>query len=157
MYLIGIFVLCFSGVGLAAVFLKRAEANLTRSKALLEFVSFVRSSVENYSMTLSEIFESCPSELLNDCGYPMPEEAPNGLWDFFELCDVDDSRIKSILADFSREFGKNYRYRQSELCGICVDRLRARIGELEGSLPERRRVIIGVCAACTLILLLLLM
>ena len=154
---IGIAALLTGGLGVAYVLLKASSLVVFQSKALLEFVLLVRNSVENYSMSVSEILNSVPNTLMRDCGYSEEHDKPNSLSSFFEHSDIKDLRIKAIVSDFSREFGKSYRSRQSELCGICVERLRLRIGELEREMPKRRKMIISVCIACALILVLLLL
>lgn len=155
--MLGIIILCFSGIGLAGVLLRRLSFTLSQAKALLEFVFLVRNSVENYSMPLAAIFERCPRELLETCGYRYPDRVPHSLSEFFLLCEIRDVCIGSVLDDFSSDFGKNYRARQSESCDACIERLRKRVGELEAALPDRRKAVVAVAGAGTLIIALLLL
>lgn len=154
---IGVFLLCLGGIGIADALLKALRRGISRTKALLGFVLYVRDSVENYAMPISEIFEGCDVGMLRECGWLKEEGTPCELSAFFEECDINDRQVRAILSDLSREFGKSYRARQSELLGICVERLRARVAQLETELPQRRKLAVGACVGGTLILLLLLL
>lgn len=150
------FALCLSGMGVTSVLLERARLSVIRSGALLELLLGVRNAVENYSMPVSEILARCPCELLERCGYPIKNGIPQSFASLFSSCDISDVQSRSLVERFARDFGKDYRQRQSELCDVCIDGLRKRSAELEMQLPQKRKMIIGVCTACTAIVLLML-
>lgn len=154
---LGIALIVLSGIG-AALFLSHcAEERAVRVRALLELTMYVRNSVEHYSITASEIARGCDGELLRRIGYPESAERPAALCDIADRSDVPDMAARSAFLDMVRGFGREYRGRQAELCGICEQILRERAEELEAKLPSVKRTVICVCVSITLVLVILLL
>ena len=101
--------LLFSGVGVASFLVKEAENALFRTRAWLELVRWIRSAVDNYSMSVSEMLSSCDRELLWRLGYPVNECIPESFFDIVEATDIPDRASREAVECFLADFGKNYR------------------------------------------------
>lgn len=157
MKILGILMLLFSGVGIAFFLIEQARYVLSRTQAWLEFVRLVRSSVDNYSMSASEILRACTPELWQRLGYPEDDGTPESFDAVVALSDIPDRESREAIESFFGDFGRSYRAEQVLRCDECIDKLRAREKYLVKQLPIKKRIILSVslCAtACALILLL---
>ena len=155
--MLGIVALLFSGIG-AAFFVSREEdKKLLRTRAWIEFVMFVRSSVEGYSLPISKILESCDAEIIARLGYPNGELPPKSLSELVERVDIPDEESGEAVRGFLRDFGKNYREYQISRCDDCIGRLCEREKILANQLPSKKKVIFAVslCATAAVVILLL--
>ena len=155
--ILGIAILLFSGGGIAVFLSKEEDIKLLRTRAWIEMMIFVRSSVDSYAMTASEILASCDRELLLRLGYPITDDAPQSLSGLFESVGVPDRESGEALRSFFGDFGKNYREYQVSRCDDCIRRLREREAELSNGIAAKKKVIfaISLCAAAAVVILLL--
>ena len=154
--ILGIAILLFSGGGIAVFLSKEEDIKLLRTRAWIEMMIFVRSSVDSYAMTASEILASCDKGLLQRLGYG-EEIAPQSLSGLFESVGVPDRESGEALRSFFGDFGKNYREYQVSRCDDCIRRLREREAELSSGIAAKKKVIfaISLCAAAAVVILLL--
>ena len=156
MQIVGIILILVSGVGAAWVLLQGQKRELESAEAVLELLLYVKTAVDTYSMTASEMLRSCNSDIVRKMGYS-GEEPPSSFLQLLEASEISDGTVRDIFSDFARSFGKNYRRRQSEDCSLAIERLRVRVSELEKALPVRRRMIVSICISVSLILVILLL
>ena len=154
---LGILILIFSGSGIAFSLLENARGALSRTQAWLEFMRLIRSWVDNYSMSATEILRSCDAELLLRLGYPENADAPESLDGLVAASDIPDGETREAVEAFFEDFGKSYRGEQVLRCNECIDKLRAREAYLTEQLPLKRKIIVSVslCATAVAIILLL--
>lgn len=153
----GIVLILLSGAGAVFSLLGSLENKVRCVKALVELTVYVKSSVENYSMSVSEILRGCDRALLTRIGYPEGADIPRSLVELLEGSDITDDAARGAFCELAVDFGRNYRQQQTRQCELCIDALRKRAAELEAALPARRKMIISVCASAALILVILLL
>ncbi len=156
MQIFGMILILFSGVGAAFVLLQGQRRELESAEAVLELLLYVKTAVDTYLMTASELLRSCNGDILRKIGYSS-EKPPESFLELMEASDIPDETVRDIFFDFAKGFGKNYRRRQSEDCALAIEKLRLRVGELEKALPVRRRMIVSICISVSLILVILLL
>ena len=156
MKILGIVILLFSGLGIAVFLSKEEDRKLLRTRAWIEFVVFVRSSVDSYAMSASKILEACDRGILMRLGYS-DCEFPQSLSELAQSADIPDQESGEAVRAFFRDFGKNYREYQVSRCDDCIRRLREREATLAGRIPAKKKVIFAVslCATAAVVILLL--
>ena len=145
------------GLGISFLLVRDEETKISRTSALLEFSIFLKDSVENYSMSASEILRSCDERLLERCGYETGAELPKTFLDFVSKIDVPDSESRRAVDSLVRDFGSCYRREQVDKCERCISALRKREDSMVRAFPIRKKVIISVCVCASLVLLILLL
>lgn len=153
---LGALLIFLSAVFLSGALLERERERAARVGALASFVEYVRTAVENYSMSASEILRSADAELLRGCGYLL-DEVPENLAKMCEACVIEDGESKRIFFELAADFGKNYRERQSERCSECARALRQRYESIRAELGTRKKLISALCICIALALIILLL
>ena len=157
MKILGIAILLFSGIAMAVSLSKEEDKKLLRTRAWIELIILVRSSVDSYSMSVSEILAACDRRLLSRLGYPDEASAPRSLSALVQSVDIPDGESADAVRDFLSDFGKNYREYQVSRCDDCIGKLRKRESVLALQTPAKKKVIFAVslCAAAVVVILLL--
>ena len=149
-------IILLGGLGISLLLVRDEEIKLSRTSALLEFAVLLKNSVENYSMSISEILRFCDKGILERCGYE-DDGLPMTLLDFASKIDVPDSESKRAVDSLVKDFGSSYRQEQVDKCERCISALRKREDSMARALPIRKKVIISVCVCSSLVLLILLL
>ena len=157
MRILGMILICLSGIGTAFCLVERERVCLDRSRALLELLTVTRELIDGYALPVSEILCRCDRELLLRCGYPEDAEIPADFSRVSELCDIPDAQSLEALRRFALEFGRSSRREQLERCTVAIDTVRARCGAIEERLPVRRRLAVGLCLSLAAVLIILLL
>ena len=157
MKILGVAIVLFSGMAIAVALSKEEDKKLLRTRAWIELLILVRSSVDGYSMSASEILASCDRRLLSRLGYPDCELVPQSLSALAQSVDIPDREIADAVSDFLSDFGKNYREYQVSRCDDCIGKLRERETALALQIPAKKKVVFAVslCAAAAVVILLL--
>ena len=157
MKLLGIAALLFSGAGISFFLAREEDIKLLRTRAWLELVLLVRSSVESYSLSISKILSRCDSGLLLRLGYPEWRTAPQSLIEIADNVVIPDRESEEAVMSFLGDFGKNYREYQVSRCDDCIRKLQERERLLSGQVLAKKKVIFAVslCAVAALVILLL--
>lgn len=156
MKIVGMILLCLSGLWLASVLIDREKKRVRCVASLVKLVENTKRAVENYSMTASEILLSCGEALIRDCGYS-GEELPQNFFEMSRGCEIGDEESERIFFEFSQDFGKNYRERQTEKCEDCALKLRLREEHLAEQLAVRKKLIFCGCISLSLVAVILLL
>ena len=157
MEILGIVLILLSAAGAIFSLLGRIDGELDGLKALTELIGYVKMSVENYSMSASEILRRCDVGLLERLGYPKGAPRPSGFSELYENSYVADRTAREAFGSFAADFGKSYRLEQTRQCQSFAELLRVRVSELEAALPARRKMIISLCTSAALALVILLL
>ena len=143
------------GMGIVVFLIRDEEAKAARISAFLEFVIFLKESVSNYSMPISDILKTCDRGLLERCGYDVQLDiTPQRLCSECRLPDDDSEHsFKSLMKDF----GSSYRQSEVEKCERCIESLRKREEDMRSQLPKRKKLItcVGISAVALVLILLL--
>lgn len=153
----GIIFVLLSGLGLAAFLTHGADGRLICAKAALELMTYVKASVENYSMPAAEILRERHKDIVDRLGYHGGEEPPQSFTEMCKGCEISDPAVREILLEFAEGFGKNYRRQQSEDCQRALEKLCLRVSELERELPGKKKMIFSICISVSLVLIILLL
>lgn len=153
----GIILVLLSGIGVAAFLVRGEDSRLVCARTALGLMAYVKSSVDNYSTTASEILRERYEDIVDGLGYPEGKEAPKSFIEMCEGCEMSDSTVRDILIEFAQGFGKHYRREQSEDCQITLEKLRFRVSQLEKELPGRKKMIFSICISVSLVLIILLL
>lgn len=151
----GIILVLLSGIGSAAFLVGGENRRLLCAKTALALIVYVKSSVDNYSMTASEILTERHEDLVVGLGYPEEKGPPTSFMEMCELCEISDPAVSEILLEFAQGFGKHYRREQSEDCQRTLEKLRFRVSVLEKELPGRKKMIFSICLSVALVLVIL--
>ncbi len=154
--MIGIVLLCLSGLWLSRLLIKREEEKVRCVSSLVHLMESAKTAVENYSMTASQILSSVGEDLIRACGY-RASFLPKSFLEMSENCDIADEESRNAFCEFSRDFGKNYRSAQAKKCEECLTRLKIRESELAEQLIPKKRLIRSVCISLSLLAVILLL
>ena len=157
MAIAGIVLLLFSGIGIAFILSREADLSLSRTRAIIELLSFTRNSVGMYSMSASEILQAFGAEKIRKCGYPDENAFPQSFFEMSENCVIPDAECRDTFLNFSRGFGQGYRQQEVQRCEEYIERLRKKESEQASALAAKKKMIFGVSIGATLILLILLL
>lgn len=156
MKIVGMILLCLSGLWLASALIGRAEKRVRCVASLAKLVENAKRAVENYSMTASEILLSCGEELIRACGY-CRVELPQSFLEMSRGCEIGDEESRRIFFEFAQDFGKNYRERQTEKCEDCALKLKLREEYLTDQLAVKKKLIFCGCISLSLVAVILLL
>ena len=157
MQLLGMIAIVLGSMGVAFFLVCEEDAKASRIGALLEFSAFIRDSVNNYSMSASDILKTCDRELLKRCGYNFDANSEITLKMLEEECEISDAESERAFKNMIGDFGSLYRQAQVERCDDCISILKERNEYISRQLPSRKRVITCVCfCVATFVLILLL-
>ncbi len=155
MKIIGMLVLLCSGFGIARCIIGVEERSLLCTRALLALLVYTRDCVAIWGMSVSEILAKCDKKLMRACG--ISENAPTPV-DFVQMCErcmISDKDSKEAFVRFSHEFGKSYREQELKKTDQCIEKLKSRAESMERRLPQKKKMVYGVCISASLVLLIL--
>ena len=133
------------GVAGSYCLVRELEQKVTNTRALCRLLRYCSEQVEYFARSAGAILSSCDVLLLRECGY-RADNTPNNFFDFFESCEILCPKSRSIVLDFARDFGKNYRNEQVKHCKYYLEQMNAQEAELNAALPTQKKL------ACTLLL-----
>ena len=154
--IIGIMLVCFSGLWLSGSLISREKEKAERTSSLARLAEEAGRAVENYSMTASEILRAMGEDLMRSCGYSL-EGIPSSFSELCDNCDIPDEESRRIFSEFAKDFGKNYRGREAQKCNECAARLKERGEKLAVELSAKKKLISCVCISLSLLAVILLL
>ena len=151
----GLILIFLCGVG-AGYFLCLFERRRCRqAEGFLSLLRHIRMQIDCFSLPVCKILSTLDAQLRIDCC--VPERAS----DFAAL--LESTRLLlpeeacTLLQDFSRDLGKNYREEQLRCCDYYLSRLSPLCEKLRTELPRRLRLAwllpTALCAALILMLI----
>ena len=154
--LIGAFAIASCGIGGAYLLNSNAKIALWQAQGFIDFLRFLRSEVECFSMPLPAILSRCPPEILSSCSY-RAERSPQTLEDFFERSNIKEEQLRACLDRFAGSFGRGYRDEQLALCDTYIGEIERIRKKLADQLPARIKVngVLCVCSSMAVVVLLI--
>ena len=128
-------------------------------KSLIKLVSFIKCQIDNYNLSVSEIFMRFQDDYFEQNGL-IKEAIENGFQEAVKnekYLPYSSSEVREIIKAFSIELGKGFSSDEVKLCQICEERLTESYQRLKELIPARKklcRTIFGALGATVTILLL---
>ena len=131
------------------------QGEVTCADAYISLLRYVRGQIDCYALPIDEIFSHCGQELLVLCGW-RDESPPLSFDELFLMCGARDKEVRSVLSEFSADFGRNYREEQLKRCDGCIEYLERSRDRLSSNLRQKKKLNLTLCLAASVALIILL-
>ncbi len=141
----GALMIIFASVLVSYDLIKREKQRIECVEGFLALVSYIKDSIECYSMPVKKILSDCDPSIIKKLGLDPPV---SDFGQTVSACEglLSDDSLKT-LREFSSTLGKSYRDVQIRICGKTVAELDGQRSALKAAYPSKRKTVIALCTA----------
>ena len=143
------------GIELSRRLNRSAKQILDEADRYIVLLRYIRSQIDCFALPINEILKRADSALLKGCGWA-DGPPPTSLHILFNSSEIKDEKIKSVLTEFSEDFGKSYLEDQLRRCDHFLSLLEERRNIIAKELPSKKKLNSTLCISGALALIILL-